>query len=143
MLNAGLDLARFAAPAEPAAVHVACHAPAKTCAARALRWPAGACWLDDQVAVGLAAPMTAFERLYPNFWRFAWWFPLEIDRAMDNFPERILLAHVDWLARAAPGSFAWDARAPADGPPLVVRDIDHTHRHHLATFATATRSRRK
>ena len=76
--------------------------------------------------------MTAFERLYPHYWRFAWWFPFEIDGAMMNFPERLLLAHVDWLSRATPGTFAWDARHPAGGPPIIINYIDHTHRHHGA-----------
>ena len=45
--------------------------------------------------------MSMYERLYPHLRRFVWWFPLEIKDARMNFPERLLLAHLDWMVKAS------------------------------------------
>ena len=81
-------------------------------AARAARWPAGACWLDDMVAVGPAEAVDAYERLFPSLATFLWWFPAHVATALNQSPERLALAHADWLAKSG-RNFRWDVRLPA------------------------------
>lgn len=111
-------------------VHLGCHGGGpqdhsgsswRVCEERATRWPAGACWADDQYAVGPAGAMGVYERLFADLERFAWWFPLGVRTSgrnpCGNFPERLLLAHLDWRAKAAADGasppFGWDVRSPA------------------------------
>jgi hypothetical protein len=130
------DLARWSARVaeHPDEVVIGCHADIALCRKRAAKWPTHACWLDDQLAVGSAEAVNAYERLFPDLAHFAWWWPYEIRSASVNYPERLLLAHMDWRVRAArAGShapFSWSA-AGLDGQPLMVLGIEHSHEAHV------------
>jgi len=117
----------------PDTVVIGCHASLALCRERAAHWP-NPCWLDDQLAIGSADAVSAYERLFPDLARFAWWWPYEIRSAKANFPERLMLAHMDWRARAArAGShapFSW-SMAGLDGKPLMVLGIEHSHNAHV------------
>ena len=122
-------------------LHVASYVRPPMDAARATRWPAGACWLDDMVAVGPAEAVDAYERLFPSLATFLWWFPAHVATALNQFPERLALAHADWLAKSG-RNFRWDVRLPASAfrrrgasDVFGVAIIDHTHRTHRSEDA--------
>ncbi|KAH8047231.1 sulfite oxidase [Aureococcus anophagefferens] len=106
-----LDLGQWVDGGE--SLHVASYAAScrTTCSDRRVtRWPAGACWLDDMVAVGPAEAVDAYERLFPSLATFLWWFPAHVATALNQFPERLALAHADWLAKSG-RNFRWDLSA--------------------------------
>lgn len=116
-----LDLRRFVEPtrAAPSTAHALCAGMGRRyCKQRAHAWPRTACWADDQFAVGGALAMDAYARFFPDFHRFAWWYPLARADGWRHVSERLLGVHFDWRRRAAQASegarepFDWHVQQP-------------------------------
>lgn len=116
-------------------VIIGCRDSSDKCLQRVQQGPDSACWLDDELAVGTPDAMSAYEQLLPDFARFFWWwFPKfgAVAAAWKNFPERLLLAHLDWRVKAAENHqgppFLWSYAGPSGAPIRV--GIDHRYRGH-------------
>lgn len=112
-----LDLRRFPRTADATTVHALCAGMGRRyCKARAKEWPETACWADDQFAIGQYSAMTAYARLFPDFGRFIWWYPLHRADAWRHVSERILGTHLDWRMRGsrlhARQPFRWHVSQP-------------------------------
>ncbi|KAG8470973.1 hypothetical protein KFE25_009394 [Diacronema lutheri] len=115
-----LDLRRFVKPvrAAPSTAHALCPMRRRYRKRRAQTWPATACWADDQVGLGGRSAMRAYARLFPEFHRFVWWYPLARADAWMHVSERLLGVHFDWRARAAGAPagrrepFSWEVKQP-------------------------------
>ena len=93
------------------------------------------------VAVGPAEAVDAYERLFPSLATFLWWFPAHVATALNQFPERLALAHADWLAKSG-RNFRWDVKLPAAAfrrrgasDVFGVAVIDHNYRTHRSEDA--------
>jgi hypothetical protein len=100
------------------------HKDTEWCEWRAKNWPDKACFADDQFALGDGEAMEAYARLFPDFDRWAWWYPLNRKDGFRHLSERLLLTHLDWRQRASTRhaslhesnadneAFRWDSKMP-------------------------------
>ena len=121
------------------------HKTTEWCEWRAENWPEKACFADDQFAVGDGEAMEAYARLFPDFDRWAWWYPLNRRDGFRHLSERLLLTHLDWRQRASllqarAGSqlpdvndeaFRWDSKMPNGSAAHIHHRLDRSQDHRL------------
>lgn len=119
------------------------HKTTDWCQWRVENWPAKACFADDQFALGDGKAMEVYARLFPDFDRWAWWYPLNRKDGFRHLSERLLVAYLDWRQRASllqlskrdsneiNDVFRWDSKLPNGSAAHLYHRLDRSLDHRL------------
>ena len=87
--------------------------------------------------------MEVYARLFPDFDRWAWWYPLNRKDGFRHLSERLLVAYLDWRQRASllqlskrdsneiNDVFRWDSKLPNGSAAHLYHRLDRSLDHRL------------